>query len=283
MVSQAVVNWVFFVGDTHVLRINRPDVETDDAYTERVSVPAARKAGVATPDLIVFDDSREIVDSVVTVYERVPGVALGRLPVRPEALPAYYRRLGAEIAHIHQGVRDLADPHGWLEPEEVPASRQILEQATRMGRVEAVTAIWLSKWLDRLEPARMFAQPKVFSHQDLHSFNVVVDPVNYEFRAVIDWGDAGWADPSADFCCSPLWAVPWLADGYESRGGHIDEGFFGRVLWDAVGTLLDWEDHPADEPWAPLTSSFWANLARLFRMDLDDRWRAWLPEVFPTI
>jgi len=278
IVGQAVVNWVFLVGETHVLRVNRPTVETDDAYTERIAVPAVRAAGIETPALLLFDDSRDVLDSVVTVYEQSPGKALGRLPIHPAKLPDLYRALGRQVAILQQRITAIDDPHGWLDLEEVVDSRAVLETARRDGRIDALTDEWLARWIEQLHAAFAAPREKVFAHNDLHAFNTLVDPETGAFVATIDWGDAGWMDPSTDFDTVPLWAVPWMLEGYEREGGTVDEGFIGRILWDAVGTLLSWEDHPGDEPWAPKLSSFWANLVRLTRIPLDPRWKPWLPE-----
>jgi aminoglycoside phosphotransferase (APT) family kinase protein len=275
--GQAVVNWVFFVGEEHVLRINRPTIETDDAYTERVAVPAVRAAGIRTPELLVFDDSRAILDSVVTVYERAPGAALGRLPWRAEGLRAMYEDLGREIARLQQRVTHLDDPRGWLDEETVADLEALIPEARASQQIEDVTAAWLERWAERLAPAVRERGPRVFAHQDLHAFNTLVDGER-RLSALIDWGDACWADPSTDFCCAPIWAVPWMLTGYEAEGGVADSAFVGRIVRESLGTLLDWEEHPGPEPWAPQSSSFWANFVRLTRLDLDNRWTPWLPD-----
>lgn len=279
--TQAVVNEVYFVGDGHVVRINRPTIETDDAYTESVAVPAVRAAGIKTPELLVFDDSRSILNTVVTVYERAPGLALGRLRVDQSELPSLYREIGAEVARIQRLVTTVDDPLGRLDPCELYDSRRLAHKAFDRGQIESVTFDWLIRWLDRVEPATQATRPLVFSHSDLHSFNTLVLESPLRLSCVIDWGDAGWADPSDDFTCVPLWAVAWMIEGYEAEGGTFDASMAGRIVWQVLGAMLDWEDRTADEPWSPLTNSLWANLVRFSRMDLDDRWRPWLPGVLP--
>lgn len=276
--GQAVVNWVFLIGDAFVLRVNRPNVETDDAYTERVAVPAARAAGIATPELLVFDDSRAILDSVATIYEQSPGKALGRLPNRSGSLAGIYRALGKQIARLQLHVTEVEDPNGWLDEEEIVDCRRELVDARERGQLDELTYDWLARWIDRLEPAFEPSRDKVFVHADLHAFNTLVDAETRELVAIIDWGDAGWMDPATDFSTIPIWAVPWMLEGYEQSGGIVDDGFIGRILWEALGTLLTWEDHPGDEPWAPKPTSFWANLVRLTGMSLDGRWDRWLPD-----
>ncbi|MBX7133827.1 MAG: aminoglycoside phosphotransferase family protein [Fimbriimonadaceae bacterium] len=281
ILGQAVVNWVFRVGDSHVLRISKPDIDDGDAYTEQVAVPAVRAAGIDTPELLVFDESRSVVDSVVTVYTQVAGVALGRIEVDQRQLAGVYRRLGEEVARIQLLVHDVPDPHGRLDPDETSDCRAEVQEAGKTGQIDALTEVWLSRWLDRLEPALQDKPPKVFAHQDLHAFNTMVTQDPLAFRCVIDWGDAGWADPTSDFTAVPIWAVPWMIEGFEAQGGVVDPGFIGRILWETAASLFHFRDHPGDEPWAPRNLSFWANLARLFRMDLDRRWHPWLPDAIP--
>lgn len=277
LTSQAVVNWVF-LADYFVLRISKPDVETDDAYTERVAVPAVRRAGIKTPELLVFDDSREIIDSVVTVYERDPGVALGRTAVDLNDLPALYRQLGGEVCRIQRLVTNVPDPEAKLDPYEGSDPRSALTQARLMHQIDQVSHDWLMRWIDQLEAASATESKLVFAHQDLHSFNTLVTTGPLAMSCVIDWGDAGWAPKDEDFNCVPIWAVPWMIEGYEEEGGQTDEGFLGRVLCGALQSALTWRDFEGEEPWAPKIASFWANLVRLSNMDLPKRHRQWLPQ-----
>lgn len=276
LTSQAVVNWVF-LADDFVLRINKPEIETDDAYTELVAVPAVRAAGIDTPELLVFDDSRAIIDSVVTVYRRAPGVALGRISVSLSELPGMYRQLGREVFRIQSLVTDVPDPGNKLDPFEVANPREALARERAQSHIDQVSADWINLWLDDLETALIPDEPKVFAHQDLHAFNTLVETNPLKLQCVIDWGDAGWAPTYEDFNAVPVWAVPWMIDGYESEGGKTDEGFLGRVILGAIESALTWRDFEGEEPWAPKIASFWANLVRLSNMDLPHRHRRWLP------
>jgi hypothetical protein len=145
--------------------------------------------------------------------------------------------------------------------------------------VDGVAGAWISRWLRKLEPA-VGASPRVFTHNDLHAANTMVDPGNLELTAVIDWGDAGWGDPVSDFEAVPLWAVPAMLTGFREAGGRTDEGFVPRLLWSGLASALEWsgeDEHKGPGPWAPLPTSLWVNLARFLSMPLDDEWRAWLP------
>ena len=275
----SVVNWAYFLGDGLVLRVNKPDVGADDCYTERVAVPAARLAGVQTPELLVFDDGFADVPNVFTVYERAPGVSLNKTTPDLDRLDATYRQLGAEVARWQLGVTRVDDPNGWLDVPEAADPWAELESARKAATVDGVAGAWISRWLRKLEPGVGLA-PTVFTHNDLHAANTMVDPSTLALTGVIDWGDAGWGDPVSDFEAVPLWAVPAMSQGFREAGGATDDGFVPRLLWSAVGSALEWsgrDEHRGPEPWAPLPTSLWANLARFLSMPLDDEWRDWLP------
>jgi hygromycin-B 7''-O-kinase len=274
------VNFVYAVGEELIVRVNRPDRDTEDAYTESVAVPAVRAAGIRAPELVVFDDSRDAIDSVVTVYARAAGNALGRVRADQSELPSLYGEIGCEIGRLHTRVTHVDDPNGWLDHAEYHDPRSVIETAFAAGRIDRVSGDWLIKWTDRIAPLLSFDVPRVFVHNDLHAGNTMVTQTPLHLSAVIDWGDAAWFDPMVDFETMPAWCVPWALEGYRSEGGVVDETFIGRLLWHNVGTVLEWEDFGFSgepDPWIPLTSSLWLNLARLMGMDLGAEWQAWLP------
>ena len=64
--------------------LHKGDIEA--LYREAIAVPAARQAGVRTPALVVFDDTRDLVSVPYVIYERVHGETLAELDLEP--LPA---------------------------------------------------------------------------------------------------------------------------------------------------------------------------------------------------
>jgi aminoglycoside phosphotransferase (APT) family kinase protein len=275
------VNFVYAVGEDLILRVNRPDRDTEDAYTESVAVPAVRAAGIMAPELVVFDDSRDAVDFVFTVYVRTAGDALGTLRVEQSELPSLYREIGQEIGRLHTRVTQVDDPNGWLDYAEYHDPRAVIEAALSAGRIDRVSGDWLTKWTDRISQQLSFVVQTVFVHNDLHAGNTMVVRDPLRLAAVIDWGDAAWFDPMVDFETMPVWCVPWALSGYRSEGGVVDETFIGRLLWHNVGTVLEWSDERfsgVPDPWIPRTSSLWINLVRLMRMELPDEWKPWLPD-----
>ena len=77
LAATGVANRIYGTQDV-VLRIatNHPDAVVD-ARTESVAAPAAFKAGVLTPRLIVFDDSRTLIDRPYSIWEHIHADTLG--------------------------------------------------------------------------------------------------------------------------------------------------------------------------------------------------------------
>lgn len=275
------VNWVYAVGDDLILRVNKLEVIDEDAYTEAVAVPVVVAAGIRTPRLLQFDTSKSTLPSITSLYERAPGVTLGRTRVDQRELPSLYRELGREIGHLHTRVTECPDPNGWLDRAEVFDARKELDRARAAMKVEAVTYDWLAAWLDIVEPAFSVEPPRVFLHNDLHSFNTMVSQEPLSLTAILDWGDAAWGDPMLDFETMPIWAVDWLLEGYREAGAEVHDTFRGRLLWHDIGAALDATTEPwieTSEPWQPLTTSRWVNLTRLMAGSKCDDWKRWMPE-----
>ncbi|CAN5420067.1 hypothetical protein BH11ARM2_BH11ARM2_37880 [soil metagenome] len=122
------------------VRVLKEEDYASDITTEAVSVPAVRKAGVATPELLVFDDSRDIVPGLVTIYRRVPGIPLGRCgPLEnPEGM---VREIGRQIALWQTGLTEVSDPNGWLDkPRHNDAWKSYERNAERLSPRERIWA-----------------------------------------------------------------------------------------------------------------------------------------------
>src|SRR5689334_9720788 len=67
----------YALGHDYVLRVPRKHPHfIATARKEAIVVPAARAAGVRTPMIVVFDDSRELLPVPYTIYERIHGATL---------------------------------------------------------------------------------------------------------------------------------------------------------------------------------------------------------------
>ncbi|GGM19745.1 phosphotransferase [Deinococcus aerophilus] len=127
-----------------VLRVPMPG-DTEDTLTESVAVPAAFWAGVRTPELLIFDDERRVVEAPVTVYAFAPGCSLdgyGWAGREPQVLRAW-REAGRELARLHRQVRVVSDPHGRLEvitpPDTALTLGRVTETRARFGNEKTVS------------------------------------------------------------------------------------------------------------------------------------------------
>jgi aminoglycoside phosphotransferase (APT) family kinase protein len=199
-----------------VLRIatDHPDAVAD-ARTESVAAPVAYAAAIRTPLLIVFDDSRGLVDRPLSIWERVHGETLGMTGFGADRTRDVWREVGAELARLHDRVRTCPDPRGYLDP-----SGYDLDLHDRLRRLvdaqltDARSAPAIERLIDELAPIVGAARSeRCFLHQDLHAMNVMCTRAG-SLLAIIDWGDAGWGDPTLDFASMPLDMIPAALDGY---------------------------------------------------------------------
>jgi len=233
-------NTVYFLGDDYVLRVPLNDpVRAAGAYTEAIAVPAARAAGVRTPAIVAFDDSRDLLPVPYAVYERVPGEPLSALGRAPEAVPQVWRELGRDLALLHTGV-SADGPAGQLRGDgEDPDPRPWIDDFARAGYLIPDEARQLLGWLDRLAPQVQAPVPRRFTHGDVNAANILVDPATLTYRALIDWGGAGWADAAWDFCPLALRAVPFVLAGYRAVAPlDNDAAAEARIVWHHVQLAL---------------------------------------------
>lgn len=219
---QGVANRVYFLGERLVLRIARPE-SADDLRKEAVVIPAAVRAGVRTPELVSFDE--ELLDTPYMVVRRALGFAPG-LPADPVdgRWRSVYRQLGNELAVLHEKVGHLPG----VRTEVAADPRTDVAALAEAGGLGADVATWLIGWFDRLE-AHVPAVPDLrLIHGDVAPTNLLVDSGSQGLTAILDWGDAAWADPATEFAKLPLRAVPAALEGYR---GEVDVSWAARILW----------------------------------------------------
>ena len=138
------------------------------------------------------------------------------------------------------GLRGLPDPRPWLD------------QIAQEGYFTPMEARWLHGWLDRLAPVALASARRCFLHGDIQTTNMLVRAGSLDYLAVIDWGSAGWGDPTWDFAGVPLRAVPLLLHGYRTVAALAGEGTVearillaastacaaGTAPWPAAGAVM---------------------------------------------
>jgi aminoglycoside phosphotransferase (APT) family kinase protein len=281
--AAGIINSVYFLGESFVLRVprNHP-AHVDQARREAKAIPLAVAAGVRTPQLIGFDDTRDILPVPYLVVERIHGVSFESLSLEPENAPDVWRALGRDLARLHRGVA-LGDqshlPPGW--GDDLADPRHLVDERVADGWISSLEARWLLRWLERLVPFVSETVPSCFCHADVQMTNVLVDLGSHEYRALIDWGCAQWTDPAFDFLAMPLRAVPLILAGYrEVAGDSADDVIEARILWRRLQLLLATLPRGAakDCSWGERPVAWLIDLLRFF-MDQPDRgWRAVAPD-----
>ncbi len=77
-IPSGVANHVFHLGDGLILRIPQTERSLLDLAKEAAVIPAAREAGVRTPDVVTFDDTCSEANVPYMVLTRAPGLDLAR-------------------------------------------------------------------------------------------------------------------------------------------------------------------------------------------------------------
>jgi aminoglycoside phosphotransferase (APT) family kinase protein len=232
MPATGVANRVYATQEV-VLRVATDDPDAvSDARTESVAAPVAHAAGIQTPRLIAFDDSRTLVDRPFSLWERVHGEPLGLLRLGPNQLSEAWRQVGRQLYRLHDRVRVCPDPQGYLDtPGREMDLHAFLNRLAESGRLDAATAEEVARLISELAPHVASSGDVRFVHNDIHDMNVLCSPAG-ELLALIDWGDAGWGDPTLDFVAIPLAAIPYARQGYESEApgalGAFPEARFVR-------------------------------------------------------
>jgi aminoglycoside phosphotransferase (APT) family kinase protein len=224
-----------------------------DAKTESVAAPVAHAAGIQTPRLIAFDDSRTLVDRPFSLWERVHGETLGLLDLNRSQLANVWRQVGRQLFLLHDRIKGCADPNGYLDtPGRAIDLHQLLNRLAGAGRLNAATVEAIAQLIGELAPLVAGSGATRFLHNDIHAMNVMCSPAG-ELLAIIDWGDAGWGDPTLDFAAIPLAVLPYARQGYELEApGALGAFPEARFIWDKLQAAMDaaWEGRDCSIPLA---------------------------------
>ncbi len=221
------VHSVYRVGDV-VVRVPRDHPEwIQDTHTEAVALFALRDLPVATPKIIAFDEDRDVADVPFTIIEFFKGAPYADWDAPSDTL----FKLGEIIASLHTSVTIVDDPEGRLDAVDLEEPRRWLETAALTSSELA----WAEEKLNEWEPLLERGIIRVFVHNDLHELNILCSPSGE--LTMIDWGDAGWGDPSFDFAVlPPTWLRPVL-QGY-SRSTSLPDEARARIAWNQLGLAL---------------------------------------------
>ncbi|WP_329385772.1 phosphotransferase family protein [Streptomyces sp. NBC_01716] len=289
-----VANRAYRLGPDLVLRVPRTEEFVADLVKEAAVIPVARAAGVRTPALVAFDDSRTVVDVPYMVLERAPGVDLaslgggagGVVSDASREVGGVFRDVGRDLARLHR-----VTPAGAGEPARVPveydpdagAPHRLVEGLLADGMLDAEAARWLGGWFGRLAERIPDGVSHVLVHGDIAPQNLLVTPGPpgpLTLTGIVDWGDAMWADPAVEFAKTPLSGVPAMLDGYR-EGGAADGGeyaFEARVLryhltW-ALARLRNPAPVPGERHWTAPPAARLLGILRFFASSPPAPWAA---------
>ncbi|WP_198676368.1 aminoglycoside phosphotransferase family protein [Kribbella monticola] len=220
-VPGGVANQTYTLGDHLFLRIPRSQEFEADLVKEVAVIPVARAAGVRTPAIVDFDDTRSIVDAPYVVMERVHATDL----VDSEAEhPELWPELGDQMRLLHETKYQQIKG---VPTDEDNDPRPTVERLATDGWIDTGTAKWLLTWFEHLATRFDRAAPNVLLHGDLAAQNIMVDQ-DGRYCALIDWGDAAWGPAGAEFAKLRLEQVAQLLPGYRQAGhGELE----AAALW----------------------------------------------------
>ena len=240
LTATGLANRIYATKDV-VIRVAREhDEALRDARTDSIAAPVAYAAGIQTPHMLVFDESGEFYDRPYSIWERVHGKTLGHISSDPRSMPNTWRQVGQQMAQLHVNVKPFEDTKNYLhEPTRELNLDSLLDRLFATGHFSQVLAKEVSTLIAELHPAVHEASNTCFLHSDVKDMNIMCTHDD-EFLALIDWGDAGWGDPTFDFRQIPLMAIPIVLEGYRKvapnlLGNTLNE----RIIWDKLHAALE--------------------------------------------
>jgi Ser/Thr protein kinase RdoA (MazF antagonist) len=232
------VNEVWSIGESHILRITHQEDCDDEAEREAAIVPFVVDRGIRTPALLASNSACDMAPRPYTIYERAPGVLLGVCDQDPAFFEPAYREIGRQCALLHS-LEVPGDLGSHLRSNEAPDPRTSLAKAWEAGLVDDCVRAGLEELIGRLEVLSVDRRELALIHWDIHPWNVLVDEASGELAAIIDWGDAGLADPAYDLASMPVSTLEGMLAGYcETRS--VDRGFMAACLLEGIA-LAFWE------------------------------------------
>ena len=276
MPTNGVVHALWALGRDFVLRVPKPEeMCVGDLRAEVAAIPVARAAAVRTPDLIAFDDSREILEVPYAIVERVHGNDLSRLAPDDARLSDLFRQLGAQLATLH--TAPAPDPHQWFRVPGTWDVDALLVETVAAGMLDTNAQCWFARVLAETETESDPATRRAcFLHNDVKPDNMMVN--ERDELVLIDWGDAGIGDPAHDLAGLRAAAIAQALVGYrEIVGPTTDPTLEQRVVHLALSNALaGLRRSPATGPsWYRPLAAVMADLLA-FATDQPETWSRWL-------
>jgi hygromycin-B 7''-O-kinase len=274
-VPGGVANQAYTLGDHLFLRIPRSQEFQADLVKEVAIIPLAQAAGVRTPAIVDFDDTRALVDAPYLVMERIHATDLVDSEVEhPELWP----ELGEQVRLLHETKHQQIKG---VPTDEDSDPRPTVERLAADGLIDVGTANWLLTWFEHLATRFDRAAPKVLLHGDLAAQNIMVDR-DGRYCALIDWGDAAWGPAGAEFAKLRLEQIAQLLPAYRQAGhGELEAAaLWFHLTWGLSNLLNSNRSQLAGPPlqqgrrhWTAAHASRLLGVLRFFAGDPPSPWR----------
>ncbi|MBF0376258.1 MAG: aminoglycoside phosphotransferase family protein [Desulfamplus sp.] len=221
----------------YILRIPIDHEEAiNDARTESVAAPIAHSHGIKSPELILYDNSCNLINKSYSIWERIQGVSLDQIDDKL-SLENVWIELGIELGKLHISVEETYDPNEWLDSPDREYSKEQMIEMTKKNYYEKSDGI--IKIINLLFNSGVFDYKRRFVHGDTHDGNIMCSG-SYNYLALIDWGDAGWADPAIDFYMIPVEILHFVLKGYKDIANSIiDNNFYNRIILDKIWIYME--------------------------------------------
>ena len=239
LLATGIANHIYATDDL-VIRIATDHEDAfPDACTESVAAPAAFAAGLKTPRLIASN----LHPHPYSIWQRIHGETLGLIQLDHAQSQHLWRQVGQQLALLHDRVKTCPDPNRYLDtPAHEPDLAEDLEQWIEATQPTPDEVADLKQRIHQLKPHLANQPAPCFLHNDLHSNNIMCTPTG-ELLAILDWGDAGWGDPTLDFAAIPF---PYLAAALEGYGDptRLGPDPRPRILWAQIQHAFDEDQYP---------------------------------------
>ena len=137
-----------------------------------------------------------------------------------------------ELGKLHICVEEAYDPNGWLDSPDREYSKEHMIETIKKNYHEGSAEMIRS--INDLFNSECFHYKKRFVHGDTHDGNIMCSD-DYNYSALIDWGDSGWSDPAIDFYMIPVEILHFVLSGYKRIAKEIaDNGFYNRIILDKI-------------------------------------------------
>jgi len=210
-------NTSYFVegaGYEWVLRISPPDDAGFLFYERRMMAqePALHallraESTVPVAKILAYDDSRRLLDRDYLIMERLPGLPLTDMTLKPRQLDRVLEQVGGYLAQMHALVSDrygylgahrpMAPQPTWLEAFTVMWNK-LLDDLVACGGYTTEEADAFRRLLEVYRPHFDRAVPASLLHMDVWSQNILVNEAGC-VTGLVDLDRALWGDPEIEF------------------------------------------------------------------------------------